>query len=255
LATEAATRHAGEGGEPDPNAVARSLFRSLPARYDALGWLLSFGQDRRWRAAMVAAATVDGPGAVLDVATGTAGVALALTRLGVGWVVGADLSPDMLSVGRRRVAEAGAETAGRVQLVQARAEQLPFRDGAFDALTFTYLLRYVADSAATLAELARVVRPAGRLASLEFFVPPRRGWRALWWLYSRAVLPVAGLLTGGRPWWRVGRFLGPSISGHYRRHPLAATLHDWAAAGVTDVGHRVMSVGGGVVIWGRRAGA
>ena len=80
----------------------------------------------------------------------------------------------------------------RIQLVAGRAEQLPFPDRAFDALTFTYLLRYVDDPLATLRELARVVKPGGKVASLEFFLPPNRFWRVMWWLsthgsYSRSV--------------------------------------------------------------------
>src|SRR6201999_65195 len=100
----------------------------------------------------------------------------------------------------------------QVALVVGRGEQLPFPDRTFDALTFTYLLRYVSDPQATLAELARVVRPGGLVASLEFGVPADRGWRTGWCLYTRLVLPAAGLATGGPEWYRVGRFLGPDIS-------------------------------------------
>jgi demethylmenaquinone methyltransferase/2-methoxy-6-polyprenyl-1,4-benzoquinol methylase len=136
--------------------------------------------------------------------------------------------------------------------VEARGEQLPFPDQTFDALTFTYLLRYVDDPKETLRELARVVRPGGTVASLEFFAPPSRLWRFLWWLYTRLLLPVGGLLTGGRDWYRVGRFLGPNISRYYRRYPLSWTEDAWRAAGFEEVGTRVMSLGGGLVMWGRR---
>ena len=129
-------------------------------------------------------------------------------------------------------------------------------DGAlevgFDALTFTYLLRYEADPQAALIELARVVKPGGRIASLEFAVPDVRGWRWSWWLYTRLILPVAGYATGGRAWWDVGRFLGPSISSHYKKYSLAWTLDAWRNAGIEHVEYRTMSLGGGVVIWGYR---
>jgi demethylmenaquinone methyltransferase/2-methoxy-6-polyprenyl-1,4-benzoquinol methylase len=115
------------------------------------------------------------------------------------------------------------------------------------------LLRYVAEPESTLAELARVVRPGGTVASLEFAVPPNRFWWAAWWLYTRAVLPVAGAVLGGRAWLDVGRFLGPSISDHYRRYPVDWTVAAWQRAGITDVGVRRMSLGGGLVMWGRRA--
>jgi demethylmenaquinone methyltransferase / 2-methoxy-6-polyprenyl-1,4-benzoquinol methylase len=235
----------------DPGGLTRRLFSPLPLRYDLLAELLSLGQNRRWRRAMVDRVAAAAPHRVLDVATGTAGVALLLTERTTASVVGLDLTEAMLREGARRVACRGHE--GRIRLLLGRAEQLPFADRSFDALTFTYLLRYVADPAATLRELARVVRPGGTVASLEFLVPRHPLWRCCWWLYTRLLLPVAGA-PFGRGWFEVGRFLGPSISGHYRRHPLAWHLRAWEAAGLEGVGMRPMSLGGGLVMWGRRAG-
>ena len=122
-------------------------------------------------------------------------------------------------------------------------------------MTFSYLLRYVDDPAATVAEMARCLRPGGTLASLEFNVPPQPAWRAAWWCYTRMALPVLGGLTGGRPWYRVGRFLGPSISVHYRQYPLAWHVAAWQAAGLTEVRTELMSLGGGLVMWGRKGSA
>ena len=189
---------------------------------------------------------------MLDVATGTAGVAIQVAARTGAEVVGVDLTLDMLRQGQRRVATSGL--TGRIRLTAGRAEQLPFPDGTFDALSFTYLLRYVDDPAATLGELARVVKPGGTVASLEFLAPPAPFWRFWWWLYTRLLLPAGGLLTGGREWYQVGRFLGPNISGHYRRYPVAWTADAWRRAGLRDVGVRVMSLGGGLVMWGTRAG-
>ena len=234
-----------------PNRFAQELFTGLPARYDLLAELLSFGQNGRWRRAMVDRVVPADPGRILDVATGTAGVALQLARRSPGQIVGIDLTEPMLRRGQENVTRAGV--GDRVRLVAGRAEGLPFPDGTFDGLTFTYLLRYVADPAATLRELARVVKPGAPMASLEFHVPPQRFWRAWWWLYTRGVLPVAGGLAG-RSWFEVGRFLGPSISGHYRRYPLSWTVEAWQEAGLVDVGARVMSLGGGLVMWGRKRG-
>jgi demethylmenaquinone methyltransferase / 2-methoxy-6-polyprenyl-1,4-benzoquinol methylase len=176
-------------------------------------------------------------------------VALALRARTGATVVGIDLTEAMLRMGAANVAGAGASG---IALVVGQAERLPFPEESFDALSFTYLLRYVEDPAATLHELARVVRPGGTVANLEFLVPERAFWRAWWWLYTRAVLPVAGLLTGGAEWFRVGRFLGPSISSHYRHYPLDWTVRAWEAAGLTDVTVRRMSLGGGLVMWGRK---
>jgi ubiquinone/menaquinone biosynthesis C-methylase UbiE len=156
-----------------PNRFARDLFAPLPARYDRLAELLSFGQNGQWRAAMVDH-VVPADGVILDVASGTAGVALQLAERSRAQVVGVDLTEEMLRQGRRRVAAAGM--GDRVKLVAGRAERLPFPDGHFDALTFTYLLRYVQDPQATLAELARVLKPGGTMASLEFCVPTRAPW-------------------------------------------------------------------------------
>lgn len=201
----------------DLNLFARQLFSGLPRRYDLLAESLSFGQNRRWRRAMVDRLVPYAPGHVLDVATGTGGVALQLADRTSARVTGVDLTERMLERGSVKVARAGQH--GRITLVAGQAEQLPFRDGAFDGLTFTYLLRYVDDPGATLEELARVMANGAPVASLEFFVPPNPFWRACWWLYTRLVLPTASRLAG-REWFRVGRFLGPSISRHYGDFPL-----------------------------------
>ena len=234
----------------DPNRFAQDLFRSLPRRYDALEALLSLGQNGRWRREMVAHAVEADPKTVLDVATGTAGVALALARDTRAQVTGIDITESMLRQGRTRVARAGADD--RVRLVRGQAERLPFPDDSFDALTFTYLLRYVADPAATLRELARVLKPGAAMASLEFSVPPGRFWRFWWWCYTRGVLPVAGYVTGGPEWGRVGCFLGPNISAHYDRYSVPWTVHAWNDAGLVDVACRSMSFGGGLVMWARK---
>jgi demethylmenaquinone methyltransferase / 2-methoxy-6-polyprenyl-1,4-benzoquinol methylase len=239
------------------NAFAQQLFAPLPARYDVLAELLSFGQNGRWRRAMVDQVVArDGPGSpgrvVLDVAAGTAGVSLQIAERTGAQVIGVDLTHEMLRQGARNVTAAGA--GGRVSLLNARAEQLPVADASVDALTFTYLLRYVDDPQAVLAELARVVRPGGIVASLEFNVPPSPFWRFWWHGYTRLVLPIGGLVTGGRQWYEVGRFLGPNIARHYRRYPIDWTVRAWEQAGLRDVGYAVMSLGGGLVMWGTRTG-
>jgi demethylmenaquinone methyltransferase/2-methoxy-6-polyprenyl-1,4-benzoquinol methylase len=241
------------GTSGDRNRFAQRLFKDLPARYDRLAEWLSFGQNSRWRKAMVDHIVPGSPRRVLDVASGTAGVALQLADRTSAHVVGVDLTLDMLRIGQRNVAK--AHRVRRVQLVNGRAEALPFPDAVFDGLTFTYLFRYVDDPQATLNEFARVVRPGALVASLEFMVPPSRFWRAWWWAYTRLLLPVGGLVTGGTEWYRVGRFLGPSISRLYQDYPVAWTVEAWQKAGFDEVGTRVMSLGGGLVMWGRRASA
>ena len=196
---------------------------------------------------MVAAVDATPDARVLDVATGTGLVARALKRRYGCRVVGLDQSEDMLSRARPLVGSVYED------VVRGEAERLPFEDGSFDALTFTYLLRYVDDPAATMRELARVVRPGGRVAMLEFFVPPRPVLYPAWWLYTRLGLPALGRLVS-RDWFEVGRFLGPSIDGFWRRHPLPQVVEMWRAAGIESVEVRKMSLSGGVVMWGMKNG-
>ena len=231
--------------------TARELFAPLGPTYDRYAALLSFGQDPRWRRFLVSQVDAGAGDRVLDVATGTAAVAIELVRRHGCSVVGLDQSPEMLAEGRARVKQAGL--LEQIELVEGHAEALPFEDASFDALTFTYLLRYVDDPAATLRELARVVRTGGTIASLEFGVPPRLLPRAAWELYVRFGLPLAGRVVS--PGWHdVGRFLGPSIRGFYEWLPLDELLAVWNAAGIEKVRHRRLSLGGGIVVWGRRAG-
>lgn len=232
-------------------AHALELFAGLPRHYDAVGSLMSFGQDPRWRRALVDSLDVGPAERVLDVATGTGLVAEQLVRRRGASVVALDQSEQMLGGFRARLARDPA-LAERVTLVRGEAERLPFADGEFDALSFTYLLRYVDDPPAALRELARVVRPGGRVASLEFGVPEAPVWRAAWRLYARWGLPALGRLVS-RDWQRVGRFLGPSIGDFYARHPLERLVSYWSAAGLERVEVRRMSLGAGVVMSATRA--
>ena len=225
-------------------AEALELFSGLPSRYDELSAALSFWQDPRWRRALVEEVRPRDGQRILDVATGTGMVAAELRRRADCTVVGVDQSAAMLARARARFA--GGD-AGRVELLEAQAERLPFADASFDGLTFTYLLRYVDDPPATLAELARVVKPGGRVASLEFGVPPLAPARAAWRLYTGVGLPALGRIASPE-WGRVGRFLGPSIRGFYAAHPLEQLVSYWHAAGLADVRVRRMSLGGGVVM-------
>jgi demethylmenaquinone methyltransferase/2-methoxy-6-polyprenyl-1,4-benzoquinol methylase len=248
-----ATSDAGSVASTDRGSArkreALELFGGLPRRYDRLSAALSFWQDPRWRRALVDALAPQGGERVLDVATGTGMVAAELLARADCTVVGIDQSPEMLAAARARFASRDGD---RVRLLQGEAEALPFGDGSFDALSFTYLLRYVDDPPATMRELARVVRPGGRIASLEFGVPGASPARAAWRLYTALGLPALGRLFS-RDWHEVGRFLGPSIRGFYERHPLERIVGYWRDAGLDQVVVRRMSLGGGVVISARRS--
>jgi demethylmenaquinone methyltransferase/2-methoxy-6-polyprenyl-1,4-benzoquinol methylase len=230
------------------NRAAEALFAPLGDTYDRYARLLSFGQDPRWRAFLVERIEAGPDATVLDVACGTAAVSVELVRRYGCPVVGVDQSAEMLAAGRVRVDAAGL--GKRIQLEQGRAERLPFEDASFDALTFTYLLRYVDDPAATMKELARVVRPGGRIAMLDFFVPAGLA-RPAWELYVRIGLPALGrAISPG--WGEVGSFLGPSIRSFWKRHPVDEIVRVWRDAGIDGIEGRRLSLGGGLVLWGTR---
>lgn len=225
-------------------ASARTLFAPLGPTYERYAATLSFGQDPRWRRFLVTRIEAGPDDTVLDVATGTGAVARELLARKGCAVVGLDQSPEMLAEARRRL-------PADVELIEGTADALPFADASFDALTFTYLLRYVSDPAATLHEVTRVVKPGGTIAGLEFAVP-RGLWRPFWELYVRIGLPVAGRVIS-KGWADVGDFLGPSIRGFYGEWPEERLLEAWRGAGVPEVRSRRLSLGGGIVTWGRRA--
>ena len=220
---------------------ARRLFAPLGPTYDRMGTVLSLGQDPLWRRFLVSRLPPDGH--VLDVATGTGLVAAELLRRGFR-VTGLDQSREMLTTANRRF-------GGRVELVEASAESLPFPDRTFEHLTFTYLLRYVDDPGATLTELARVVKPGGLVASLEFGVPNGLA-RPLWNGYVNVALPLAGRIVD-HGWAEVGDFLGGSIRSFWAHFPLERQLDLWRGASLEDIQARRLSLGAAVVMWGRKA--
>jgi demethylmenaquinone methyltransferase / 2-methoxy-6-polyprenyl-1,4-benzoquinol methylase len=229
----------------EPNTFARDLFAGIAPEYDRMGRVLSFGQDPRWRRTLVSKVNAI-PGAwALDAASGTGLVARELARKNLR-VAALDQSPSMV---RRGIAATRAEGLDdRVRFVGGRAEELPFADERFDAVTFTYLLRYVADPAATVAELARVLRPGGVMASLEFHVPQQAWAHAGWWVHTRAVMPAVGRAVSPG-WYRTGRFLGRDVSGFYERFPLPVQVRWWQEAGMRRVRTTLMSNGAAVVTW------
>ena len=230
---------------------APAIFSGIAPQYSWMGAALSFGQDGQWRRTLVARTNAPPGGLVLDVAAGTGLVSRELVRRRRVNVVALDPSEAMLRSGMATNVDAGS--GDRIRPVLGRAERLPFGDGVFDAVTFTYLMRYVDDPPAVLAELARVTRPGGSIASLEFYVPERPALRAAWRLHTRVVMPAMGAAVSPA-WYRTCRFLGPSIERFNARAPLAEQVRWWQEAGIRHVRTRVMSFGAGVIVWGVNGG-
>jgi len=223
---------------------AQQLFAGIAPEYERMGPILSFGQDARWRRRMVSEVSVH-PGAwVLDVAAGTGLVARALAT-GPIRVVAVDQSEAMLRAGGEKISRTGR--AGRILPVIGQAERLPFADAAFDAVTFTYLLRYVDEPQATLAELSRVLRDGGTLACTEFHVPRARLTYAGWRAYTAFVMPAVARLASPA-WHDAARFLPRSITAFYERYPVPEQVRMWHSAGLRHVRTRVLSSGAGIVI-------
>jgi len=231
------------------NHHSRQLFDGIAAQYDWVPGLFSYFQYQRWRGYVVSHLQAGPDATVLDVCTGTAGVAMETARTHRCRVVGVDLSPKMLNRARHNLSNNGL--TGQVPLVMGRAENLAFINDCFDAVSVTFLLRYVEDPESTMREIVRVLKPGGRLVSLEFGVPPNPIARALWFAHTRGVLPMAGALVS-RGWRNVGGFLGPSISNLYHSYSEDGLRDMWRRLGMVDIQINRLSLGGAVVMWGTK---
>jgi demethylmenaquinone methyltransferase/2-methoxy-6-polyprenyl-1,4-benzoquinol methylase len=235
--------------DPVRGTLAQDLFDGVAHSYDTWAQVLTFFQYLRWREFLVSRMALQPGNLVLDVCTGTAGVAIEIADHHDGQIVGLDVSHLMLEAGLRAVEKQSLD--GRVQLVQGRAEHLPFPDQTFDAVVFTYLLRYVQDPDATIRELSRVLKPGGQLLSLEFGIPEALWMRAIWEIYNRVVMPVMTIPVS-RGWHRMGCFLGPSISDFCRRCPVDRIAAIWRRNGIPLVETRRLLQGVAIVMWGTK---
>ncbi|MGH2678946.1 MAG: class I SAM-dependent methyltransferase [Actinomycetota bacterium] len=231
----------------DRTRFARRLFAGIAPQYERMGALLSFGQDERWRRFLVSKTNAMPGSLVLDVAAGTQLVSRALAARRNVRVVALDQSEPMLRAGSEPNGLAGLEE--QIALVLGQAERLPFGDGTFDAVTVTYLLRYVEDPAAIVRELARMIRPGGSIAMLEFHVPAAPLARAGWWLHTRLVMRLLGAAESPA-WASTAAFLGPNISKFVSHHPLEEWVGWFQGAGIRHVRSRSFLFGSAVVLWG-----
>jgi demethylmenaquinone methyltransferase/2-methoxy-6-polyprenyl-1,4-benzoquinol methylase len=234
---------------PVRRTLAQDLFDGVAPSYDTWAQKLTYFQYLRWRGFLISQMALRPGNLVLDVCTGTAGVAIEIAHHHDARIVGLDVSHSMLQAGLLAVEKQSLD--GRVQLIQGRAEHLPFPDETFDTVVFTYLLRYVQDPDATIRELSRVLKPSGELFSLEFDIPKALWMRALWELHNRVIMPVM-TLSVSRGWHRMGCFLGPSISGFCKQYPVDRLAAIWRENGIPLVQTRRLLHGVAVLMWGTK---
>jgi len=228
------TTPAGARNELEAALWVRDMFGRVAHRYDLANHLLSLNIDRLWRAraARRVAPVLARPGArVLDICCGTGDLAIELQRSSRGPVLGSDFCHPMLLAARRKIARPNvARRSPAVALFESDALQLPLRDGSLDLLTVAFGFRNLANYAAGLAEMRRVLRPGGMAAILEFTQPPNAAFAAVYHFYSRRILPwIGGALSGSRDAYT---YLPESV----RKFPRAAELaEDMRRAGFSDV--------------------
>ena len=226
----------------------RDMFDRIAPRYDLLNRVLSLGIDRRWRRFAVRQLAVPDGGRVLDIATGTGDVALEIGRqTGPGVkIVGSDFTQGMLVLGQRKIA--ASPYRDRVVLVNAACESMPHPDGVFDGITIAFGIRNVVDRQKGLGEMARVLKPGGRAAILEFATPRNRIFRSIYYFYFLRVLPWLGGLISQRSAYQ---YLPDSVLEFPDRDTFKAMMEQ---AGFVDVTVHDLTAGIAAVHVGTRAG-
>jgi demethylmenaquinone methyltransferase / 2-methoxy-6-polyprenyl-1,4-benzoquinol methylase len=240
MTTLSAAGHAG---------VVRDIFTTSHSRYDLLNHLLSLRRDVGWRAAAVRAMRFPPRGRLLDVATGTADLALAAARRHRGITVcGVDIAEPMLRQGRKKITRGGL--AGRVALRAADVAALPYPEASFDVTAAAFGMRNFPDKSAALAEMARVTAPGGQVMVLEMSYAPSRGFAPLYGFYLRRVLPRAARLLARNP--AAYLYLADSILGFPKPDAFSQLMRQ---AGLQGVEYRSLSFGAAHLHVGRVPGA
>ncbi len=223
----------GGGGKAE---AVRRMFTRIAGRYDLMNALMTGGRHHAWRR-IAAHATIDAPpGPVLDLATGTGDLALAVRKASAErFIAGVDFSEGMLREGRRKLDARGER---RVGLAAGDALALPFRDATFVAVVSAFLLRNLADLPAGLAEMRRVTQPGGRVVALEIVRPRLRGWDAIFALYFHRVVPAVGAAVARDR--QAYTYLPQSVDGFVTPPELTALMR---RVGLRDVRHRRLGLG------------
>ncbi|MBN1680266.1 MAG: ubiquinone/menaquinone biosynthesis methyltransferase [Anaerolineae bacterium] len=236
---------------PDRAAYVQEMFGRIASRYDLMNRLMTFGQDRRWRRFVVRQAALSPGGWLLDVATGTGDIAFEARRQVPGLrVIGADFAIPMMRVAIQRMDTIQRANGTKpISWQAADTLRLPYGEGVFDAVTSGYLFRNVTDIPAALREQVRVLRPGGRLVTLDTTPPPRGLLRPFIHMYLKLVIPALGRIITGQA--DAYRYLPESTLGFRTADELAGLMCD---AGLIDVGYRRFMLGTMAVHWGRKPG-
>lgn len=222
---------------PDKARYVREMFSRISGRYDVMNGLMTLGLHHAWRR-LAARQTIPAPeGPALDLATGTADLALELRALHPHrTIVGADFALGMLAVARRKLAR--LDPRGAIALVAADALALPFPDRTFACVTSAFLLRNLADLRQGLAEMRRVARPGGRVVALEITQPTAPGFAPVFRLYFHHVVPALGRVIAGDR--EAYTYLPESVTRFPRPAALAALMGE---VGLRAVQYRVVGLG------------
>lgn len=227
----------------------REMFNSIAPRYDLLNRLLSLGIDRRWRRYAVKQIRVAPGGRVLDVATGTADVALevAATTPASVLITGVDFSQQMIELGREKVKR--SPFSERISLQVAPCEAIPFDDNSFDSATIAFGIRNVVDRRCGLQEILRVLKPQGKLVILEFSNPQSKTFKALYNFYFLKILPVVGGLISN---FSAYKYLPDSV---LEFPPQEEFKQIMAEAGFLSISHNDLTFGIATVYTGEKPAA
>lgn len=184
-------------GKENKEKFVREMFNSIARRYDLMNTLMSMGLDRAWRRFTVRRSGIKSGGYGLDVCCGTGMITMELARAAgpAGRVVGLDFSENMLAVAKENIKD--FDLKDNIELIQGNAMALPFADNTFDCVTVGWGLRNVPDIMTAVKEMARVVKPGGRVVSLDMAQPEAPVFKQIYWLFFEKAIPAMGKLWAG----------------------------------------------------------
>jgi len=228
--------------EEEKATFVRAMFARIAPRYDLMNRLMTLGRDRAWRRVAAELAALPPGGLAIDVATGTADLAIALAgQTPTGYTVGVDFSLPMMALGRRKIERSHLEAAGladRIGFVGGDALALPFPDDTFDCAVSGFALRNVTSVPQTLAEMRRVVAPGGRIVVLELTKPTLPIFRRVFRLAFHRLVPLIGGWITGEP--EAYRYLPESVDRFLSPEELKALMEK---AGLREVQYRLLALG------------